>query len=166
MAHLRELVLLVIDHDLAVAEDDVARVIATFVLIHRHQARASAAFKKLRNRLEVDGKIGITVEDKELLTEQRQRALQRPARTEQHRAIERILQRHAVRRAIAEIALHHLAQMPETKHRALDSLPAEERKLVFEERLARHRHENLRNLLGNGTQARRETARQNRNGGK
>src|SRR4051812_46054879 len=122
------MVLLVVNLNLSVGENDIARVVFPFVTEDRHQSQLSAALKIFRDRRKWDRQIGIAVEHEKLFAQLRHRALQGAACSQQRRSIKRVIKLHAVRRAIAEIALHHLAEMPETKHRAADAFLAEQLK--------------------------------------
>ena len=164
MAHLREAKFLVVHFDLAVAEDHVARVVFAFIAIDGHQTKLAAARETFRDGCEGDGQIRVAVEHEKLFAEHRQGTLQRSARAEQHRAVVRVIKMHAMRAAIAEVALHHLAKVAEAEHGARDALAPQQRELMGEKWLARDRHEHLGDFFRDGPEPRGETAGENGNG--
>src|SRR4051812_43091591 len=106
----------VVNNNLAVAEDDVARVVLSFVAIHRHQTAFTTSLKKLRNRRERSREIGIAVENEKLFSQFRQRLSQRAASAKKFWPVERINQLDSVCAAIAEFLLDHFAEVAQAQH--------------------------------------------------
>ena len=164
MPHLRRTIFFVVNHDFAVAEHDVACVITAFVAEDRHAAGFAAALEKIRDGAIFRRQIGITVQHKKFITEQRQGAFDGTARAEQLGAVKRIIQPHAGRRTVAEVALNHLAEVSDAQHRAPDAARTQQFKLMREEWFPGNHDQGFGNFFGDGPEPRRESARENGNG--
>src|SRR5208282_6462229 len=148
----------------AVAEDNVAGVVAAFVAVNGHAAELAAAPEKFRDGTILNRQIRIAVEHKKFHAEQRQRAFERAAGTQQFGAVESIIEPETEGRTIAKLMLNHFAEMPDAKNGAADAARTEQFELMRQKRFARDRDERFGNLFGGGAQPGGEAAGKDGNG--
>ena len=138
---------LVVGQDAAVAELDVAGVPPPLVAEDGHQGQLA---RGLEGRL--DGRVaalevGVAVEDEERRAQQRQRPPDRAGGPAQLRAVERVGDLQAERRAVADGLDDLLAQVAQAEDDPADPLVVELAELVVDERPARHLQQALGRLL-------------------
>src|SRR5207249_10598903 len=121
MVHLRRLLPLGIRQNLSALELNVTGVPLVFIPKHSHEPGFSRARKSRRNRPELDRQVGVSIQDKKVLSQQRKRFAYRAPGSNQTRAIKRILQRYAKTRAVAKLSLDHFTQVSDAEHDTVDS---------------------------------------------
>ena len=150
--HLRDRVLFVVDLDPAVCEPDVARVVASAVLIHSHETQPAGGDEGAADVKIVDWQIGVAIEDVECLAKQRSCPDERTAGAQEAGTVGRIVDMHSKLPTIAIAVGDHLPKITHAKNNPGESGLAEKTQLMGEKRLPRDIKQQFGHLLGQRSQ--------------
>src|SRR5262249_10430954 len=151
---------LVVGSNAAVAELDVAGVPPALVPEDGHQRRRAGGLEGGLDFAVSAFQVGVAVEDEERVSQERQRPADRAGSPPQFRAIERIGNLQAERRAVADGLLHLLSQVAQAEDDPAHPLVAQLAELVVDERPAGHLQQALGCLLRQRSQPGRQAAGQ------